>query len=139
VRPAVLVFGGLFGPAPGVPGFERIANITVAEPAAPAQVQGNQLTYHDTQDLKIGTRYTYVVVALDENGRPSPPSNRVIVSLAAAPIAPPRLDAQPGDAQVRLAWGAPPTPVARAPAPPDPVYAPFRSTTPPLPPPRPLT
>src|SRR5262249_18444765 len=129
VRPAVLVFGGLFGAAPGVPGFERVANITEAEPAAPAQVQGSLVTYRDKQDLKIGQRYTYVVVALDEQGRPSPPSNRVVVSLAAAPVAPPRVDAQPGDAQVRLAWDAPPTLVDGSPAPEDLVYDVFRSTT----------
>lgn len=138
VRPAVLTFGGLFGPPPGVPGFERVANIIVAEPAAPAQVQGNQVTYRDTQDLKIGQRYTYVVVALDENGRPSPPSNRVVVSLAAAPTAPPRVDAQPGDAQVRLAWDAPPTLVDGSPAPEDLVYDVFRGTTPGTPAGRPL-
>jgi uncharacterized protein len=138
VRPAMLVFGGLFGPAPGVPGFERVANITVAEPAAPAQVQGNQVTYRDTQDLKIGQRYTYVVVALDENGRPSPPSNRVLVSLAAAPTAPPRIDAQPGDAQVRLAWDAPATLVDGSPAPEDLVYDVFRGTSPGVPAGRPL-
>jgi fibronectin type 3 domain-containing protein/predicted small lipoprotein YifL len=129
VRPALLTFGGLFGPAPGVPGFERVANITVAEPAAPAQVQGNQITYRDTQNLKFGQRYTYVVVALDEHGRPSPPSNKVVVSLAAAPIAPPRVDAQPGDAQVRLAWDAPATLADGSPAPEDLVYDVFRTTT----------
>src|SRR5262249_39137894 len=129
VRPAVLVFGGLFGPAPGVPGFERVANITVTEPAAPAQVQGSLVTYRDKQDLKIGQRYTYVVVAVDEQGRPSPPSNRVVVSLAAAPVPPPRLDAQPGDAQVRLAWDAPPTLVDGPPPPREPLSAPFPAPT----------
>ena len=65
------------------------------------------MTYTDAQDLTFGQRYTYVVVALDEHGRPSPPSNRVVVALAAAPAAPPRVEAQPGDAQVRLTWDAP--------------------------------
>jgi fibronectin type 3 domain-containing protein len=138
VRPALLTFGGLFGPAPGVPGFERVANITVTEPVAPAQVQGNQVTYRDAQDLKVGQRYTYVVVALDEQGRPSPPSNRVVVALAAAPTAPPRVDAQPGDAQVRLAWEPPATLVDGSPAPEDLVYDVFRSTTPGVPAGRPL-
>jgi hypothetical protein len=84
VRPAILVFRGLFGGPAGVPGFERVADITVAEPGQ-AQVVGNQVTYTDAQSLSVGQRYTYVVVALDEHGRPSPPSNRVVVSLAAAP------------------------------------------------------
>ena len=137
VRPAVLVFGGLFGPAPGVPGFDRVADITVAEPG-PAQVQSNQVTYMDAQDLTFGKRYTYVVVALDERGRPSPPSNRVVVALAAAPGPPPRVEAQPGDSQVRLSWDAPPTLADGSPAPEGLVYDVFRATTPGTPAGRPL-
>jgi hypothetical protein len=137
VRPAVLVFGGLFGPAPGVPGFERVADITIAEPG-PAAVQGNQVTYADAQDLTFGRRYTYVVVAVDEQGRPSPPSNRVVVALAAAPEPPPRLEARPGDAQVRLSWDAPPTLADGSPAPAGLVYDVFRTTTPGVPVARPL-
>ena len=127
VRPALLVFGGLFGPAPGVPGFERVADIAVAEPDQ-AQVQGNQVTYADAQDLTFGRRYTYVVVTLDEHGRPSPPSNRVLVALAAAPGPPPRVEAQPGDTQVRLTWDAPLTLADGSPAPEDLVYDLFRAT-----------
>ncbi len=137
VRPAILVFGGLFGPPPGVPGFERVADITVAEPGQ-AQVQGNQVTYTDAQGLTFGQRYTYVVVALDEKGRPSPPSNRIVVALAAAPDAPPRIEAQAGDAEVRLTWDAPSTLVDGSPAPPDLVYDVFRATTPGTPAGRPL-
>jgi uncharacterized protein len=136
-RPAVLVFGGLFGPAPGVPGFERVANITIAEPGQ-AQVQGNEVTYTDTQDLTTGHRYTYVVVAVDESGRPSPPSNRVVVALAAAPGPPPRVEALPGDAQVRLSWEAPATLADGSPAPEDLVYDVFRATAPGAPTGRPL-
>jgi uncharacterized protein len=137
VRPAVLTFGGLFGPPPGVPGFERVANITVEEPE-PAQVRGNQVTYTDAQNLTFGRRYTYVVVALDEHGRPSPPSNRVVVSLAAAPVAPPRLEAVPGDGQVRLTWDAPATLVDGSPAPEDVVYDVYRALTPGAPAGRPV-
>jgi hypothetical protein len=137
VRPAILTFGGLFGPPPGVPGFERVADITVAEPGS-AQVQGNQVTYTDAQDLTFGQRYTYVVVALDERGRPSPPSNRVVVALAAAPVAPLRLEAQPGDARVRLSWEAPATLADGSQAPEGLVYDVFRSTTPGTPAGRPL-
>ena len=127
VRPALLVFRGLFGGPAGVPGFERVADITVAEPGQ-AQVVGNQVTYTDAQSLSVGQRYTYVVVALDEHGRPSPPSNRVMVALAAAPVMPPGLVAQGGDGQVRLQWAAPPTLVDGSPAPPDLVYDIFRAT-----------
>ena len=137
VRPALLVFGGLFGAPPGVPGFERVADITVAEPG-PAQVQGNQVAYTDAQDLTFGRRYTYVVVALDDQGRPSPPSNRVVVALAAAPIAPPRLEAQAGDTQVRLVWDAPTTLADGSAAPPDLVYDVFRAIAPGTPGGRPL-
>jgi hypothetical protein len=137
VRPALLTFGGLFGPPPGVPGFERVADIIVAEPGT-AEVQGNLVSYTDAQGLTFGRRYTYVVIALDEKGRPSPPSNRVVVALAAAPGAPPRLEAQPGDAQVRLSWDAPATLADGSPAPPDLVYDVFRATTPGTPTGRPL-
>jgi hypothetical protein len=138
VRPALLTFGGLFGPPPGVPGFERIANIVIAEPAAPAEVQGNQVTYTDAQGLTFGQRYTYVVVALDDQGRPSPPSNRIVVAVAAAPVTPPRLVAQPGDSQVRLSWEPPATLVDGSPAPPTLVYDVFRATAPGAPGGRPL-
>jgi hypothetical protein len=137
VRPALVVFRGLFGGAPGVPGFERVADILVAEPGE-AQVLGNQVIYTDAQGLTFGRRYTYVVVALDERGRPSPPSNRVVVALAAAPVAPPRVDAQAGDAQVRLSWDAPPALVDGAPAPRDLVYDVFRAVAPAPPGGRPL-
>jgi hypothetical protein len=136
-RPALLVFRGLFGPPPGVAGFERVANITVAEPGE-ARVQGGRVTYTDAQGLAFGKRYTYVVLALDEKGRPSPPSNRVVVALAAAPSEPSRLTALPGDAQVRLTWDAPTTLADGSPAPPNLVYDVFRATTPGTPAGRPL-
>jgi hypothetical protein len=138
VRPALLTFGGLFGPPPGVPGFERVADIMVAEPTAPAEVQGNQVTYTDAQGLAFGRRYTYVVVALDEKGRPSPPSNRVVVALAPAPGTPPRLAAQAGDSQVRLTWDPPATLADGSPAPATLVYDVFRATAPGAPGGRPL-
>jgi hypothetical protein len=128
VRPAILTFGGLFGPPPGVPGFGRVADITVAEPG-PAQVQGNQVSFTDAQGLSFGRRYTYVVVALDEKGRSSPPSNRVVVALTAAPGAPPRLEARPSDTQARLTLGGA-TLVDGSPAPADLVCDVFRATTP---------
>jgi hypothetical protein len=136
-RPALLIFSGLFGPPPGVAGFERVANITVAEPGT-AQVRGDQVIYTDAQGLTFGRRYTYVVLAMDEKGRPSPPSNRVVVSLAAAPTVPAGLTAQAGDAEVRLAWKAPTTLADGSPAPEDLVYDVFRATTPGTPAGRPL-
>jgi hypothetical protein len=105
-RPAVLSFGGLFGGPAALPGFERVANIVLAEPA-PATVAGNQVSYTDAGSLALGRRYTYVVVAVDAQGRPSPPSNRVAVAVAAPPRAPTALTADPGDRQVRLRWTEP--------------------------------
>lgn len=125
-RPAILTFGGLFGPPAGIPGFTRVANIVVAEPGPGSSVQGGQVTHTDAQELTLGQRYTYVVVAIDEQGRPSPPSNRVAVAIAAAPTPPPRLRADAGDAQVRLSWEAPATLLDGSPAPPDLVYEVYR-------------
>jgi fibronectin type 3 domain-containing protein len=108
-RPAVLAFGGLFGGPPALPGFERVADIVLAEvaPDGPTAVQGGQVAHTDRGGLERGRRYTYVVVAVDEQGRPSAPSNRVVVTVRAAPRTPPGVTAQPGDGEVRLAWEAP--------------------------------
>jgi predicted small lipoprotein YifL len=127
-RPALVTFGGLFGPPPGVSGFDRVASILLAEPGAGAQIQGPQVTYTDAADLVFGRRYTYVVVAIDDQGRPSPPSNRVVVAVVAPPTAPVGLQAQAGDGQVRLTWDAPASLVDGSPAPEDLVYDVFRAT-----------
>lgn len=105
-RPAILTFGGLFGGPSAVAGFERVANIVLAEPK-PAEVSGSQVTYSDAAGLAVGSRYTYVVVAVDEQGRSSPPSNRVAVAMAAPPRPPTGLAARAGDREVRLTWQAP--------------------------------
>jgi fibronectin type 3 domain-containing protein len=107
VRPAILTFGGLFGGPAELPGFERVADILVAEPTGPVEIAGSRVTYTDAQGLGFGRRYTYVVVAVDPQGRPSPPSNRVTVALLAPPEPPSGLQAQPGDREVRLSWTAP--------------------------------
>ncbi|PYM56463.1 MAG: hypothetical protein DMD79_21570, partial [Candidatus Rokuibacteriota bacterium] len=127
-RPAILSFGGLFGTPRGVPGFERVADISLEKPAAT-----------DAQGLTFGKRYTYVVVAVDAQGRPSPPSNRVTIARAAAPVVPTGLTAQAGDGQVRLAWTAPAALEDGAPAPEGLVYEVYRTTTRDAPAGRPLT
>jgi fibronectin type 3 domain-containing protein len=113
-RPAILSFGGLFGGPPELHGFERVADIPLGEPpkgppveSGPVEVAGSRVTYTDAQGLGFGRRYTYVVVAVDAQGRPSPPSNRVTVALVAPPEPPTGLQAQPGDRQVRLSWTPP--------------------------------
>jgi len=136
-RPAVLTFGGLFGGPPALPGFERVANIALAQPGA-AEVARGQVVYTDAQGLSLGRRYTYVVVVVDEQGRPSPPSNRVAVAVAAPPQPPARLVAEPGDREVRLSWEAPTSLADGSPVPGTLVYNVFRSTSPEARAPRPL-
>jgi hypothetical protein len=105
-RPAVVTFGGLFGGPTELPGFERVANITLKEPK-PAEVAGGTVSYTDAQGLTLGRRYTYVVIAVDDQGRPSPPSNRVAIAVAAPPRPVTGLAARPGDREVRLTWTPP--------------------------------
>ena len=127
-RPALLTFGGLFGPPSGVVGFERVANILVAEPE-PATVRGSQVTFNDAEGLTFGQRYTYVVVAVDDQGRPSPPSNRVAVAVTAPPGPPVRVAAEAGDGQVRLTWEPPETLESGEPVPDTVRYEVYRTTT----------
>jgi hypothetical protein len=136
-RPAVLSFGGLFGGPPELPGFERVANITLKDPG-PAEVSGRAVTFTDAQGLALGRRYTYVVIAVDDQGRPSPPSNRAAIAVAAAPAAVTALAARPGDREVRLTWSAPASLADGAPLTGEVVYNVFRATTAEARPARPL-
>jgi predicted phage tail protein len=139
-RPAILAFGGLFGPPSELPGFDRVANIVLAEPpAAPTvEIAGSQVRYTDAQGLTFGQRYTYVVVAVDAQGRPSPPSNRVAVAVSAPPKAPVALSAAAGDREVRLTWTPPDTLEDGSPAAGGLVYNVFRATAPDVRPARPI-
>ena len=136
-RPAILTFGGLFGGPSAVAGFDRVANILLAEPA-PAERAGSQVTYTDAQGLAFGRRFTYVVVAVDDQGRPSPPSNRVAVAVVAPPRPPAALTAEAGDREVRLSW-SPPQSLEDGSSPAGPLlYHVFRATAPGARPTRPL-
>jgi len=130
-RPAVLTFGGLFGGPAEMVGFERVANIVLTEPksAPTAEIAGNQVSYTDAQGLAYGRRYTYVVVAVDAQGRPSPPSNRITVALTAPPEAPGALTAESGDRAARLVWTAPARLEDGSPVPADVLYNVFRGGT----------
>jgi hypothetical protein len=130
LRPAILTFGGLFGGPSGIPGFERIADIVLVEPGDRVTVQGGQVAYTDAQGLAFGQRYTYVVVAVDDQGRPSPPSNRVAVAVAPPPRPPTGVTARGGDREVRLQWTAPSALEDGSPAPAALLYDVFRSRTP---------
>lgn len=127
-RPAVVSFGGLFGGPTALPGFDRIAEVVIEKPEAPGEVKGSQAAYTDGKGLAFGKRYTYVVVAVDEQGRPSPPSNRVTLTLSAPPSRPEGLTAQGGDSQVLLAWTPPATLEDGSAAPADLVYEIVRTT-----------
>ena len=59
-RPAILSFGGLFGGPTAMPGFDRIAQLTIEKPEAPAEVRGGQAAFTDGRGLTFGRRYTYV-------------------------------------------------------------------------------
>jgi fibronectin type 3 domain-containing protein len=138
-RPAILTFGGLFGPQTELPGFDRVANIVLAEPPkAPVEIAGSQVRYTDAQGLTFGQRYTYVVVAIDAQGRPSPPSNRVAVAMTAPPKAPVALTATAGDREVRLTWTAPDALEDGSQATEELLYNVFRATTREAPPGRPI-
>ena len=137
-RPAILSFGGLFGGPTAMPGFDRIAQLTIEQPEAPAEVRGGQAAFTDGRGLTFGKRYTYVVVAVDGQGRPSPPSNRVTVVLAPPPTPPEGLTAQAGDGQVRLQWTPPATLEDGSPPGAPLAYDVYRATTPEAKPGRPL-
>lgn len=136
-RPAILTFGGLFGGPSGVVGFERVADIALAEPEA-AEVAGRRITFTDAQGLAFGRRYTYVVVAVDAQGRASPPSNRVAVALSAPPRPPASFTARAGDREVRLVWDPPTTLEDDSPVVEALLYDVFRTTAPDARPGRPL-
>jgi fibronectin type 3 domain-containing protein/predicted small lipoprotein YifL len=139
-RPAILTFGGLFGPPTELPGFDRVANIVLAEPPKELAVEiaGSQVRFTDAQGLTFGQRYTYVVVAVDVQGRPSPPSNRVAVAVTAPPKSPVALAAAAGDREVRLTWTAPDALEDGSTATGELVYNVFRATAPDARPVRPI-
>ena len=90
-----------------VVGYEEIARITL--PAARRRPGSRSRaerfsSFTDTAGLTLGRRYVYVVTAEDATGRSSPPSERLVVTFFAAPVAPPHLTAQAGDAEARLTW-----------------------------------
>ena len=78
-KPALLVEGKIAG-------YRQIAVISLAAPA-PAVVQGLSVRFVDGDGLRVGRRYTYVVLAEDGRGRVSPPSNRFPIVFIAPPSA----------------------------------------------------
>jgi len=99
VRPAMVVDGG-------VAGYEAVARIAPSAPD-PAVGEGGRVRWEDRRGLTVGRRYVYVVTARDGLGRTGPPSERVVVTLLAAPGAPGGLAVRPGDGRVTLTWAPP--------------------------------
>ena len=130
-RPAV-------GEGEQVVGFERIAIIELKKEGPEVRVEGRRGQFVDTPERQTG-RYTYVVAAVDAERRVSPPSNRVVVSLLAAPLAPSNLRAEAGDGRVRLAWQPPVRNEDGSPVPGPLHYHVFRTTSRDAPRSRPVT
>jgi hypothetical protein len=89
-----------------VPGYEPVATFRVAAPD-PMVVEGRRVVFRDPGPLAHGRRYTYVLVAVDERGRMSPPSARAAVTFLPEPAPPLALTAEAGEARVRLRWRPP--------------------------------
>jgi hypothetical protein len=98
-KPAMLSWGKVVG-------YDEIATIRMAEPA-PAQVESGRVKWTDSQGLRFGQRYVYVVIAADSIGRSSGPSERQVVTFHAAPLAPQNLRVVPGEREARLTWSPP--------------------------------
>ncbi len=97
-------------------GWTEIVTIRFAAPE-PAVLQGNRVLLADRSGLRLGRRYTYVVVSADSLGRVSPPSPRASVAFLAAPAVPLDVSARPGDRTVRLAWQPPASLIDAGPVP----------------------
>jgi fibronectin type 3 domain-containing protein len=111
-KPALLAHGRIAG-------YRELARIPVA-PTGTDAPRVSTVRFVDGEGLRHGRRYTYVVIAEDGEGRISPPSNRLSVTLIAPPEAPPAPTATAGDGEVHLRWqpparlvdGGPPGPLA---------------------------
>lgn len=98
-KPALLTNGRIAG-------YQEIAVIALGAPV-PGVVQGHTVRFIDREGLRVGRRYTYVVIAEDGRGRVSPPSHRLSVTFIAPPEAPAAPAAEAGDGEVRVRWRPP--------------------------------
>jgi hypothetical protein len=88
-----------------IPGYTEVATFPLSDRAG--ETRGARLVYTDRRDLTFGRRYTYVVTTSDMRGHISTPSAKTSVTFIAAAEPPTAVGAEPGDAQVRLAWQPP--------------------------------
>jgi hypothetical protein len=98
-KPAMLSWGKVVG-------YDELIAIPTAAPG-PARVVGQTVQWADSQGLRAGHRYVYVITAADSIGRQSVPSERLAVVFHPAPRPPDELRAIPGDREVRLTWRPP--------------------------------
>lgn len=122
-----------------VVGFERVGVVELKRESPEVRVEGRPGRFVDAEGLATGRRYTYVVTAVDQERRASPPSKRVMVNLSGAPLAPANVSAEAGDGRVRLAWQPPERNEDGSPVVGPLGYHVFRTTTPDAPRTRPLT
>jgi len=126
-RPALLAQGRIAG-------YRELLTLTAmpAPPGVPSRplLTGGRVQVTDRQGLVPGRRYTYVVIVEDGEGRVSPPSPRVSLTLLSAPEAPQGLQAAPGPRQVRLSWQPPLRLVDGGPVGPDVLYEVLRAPAP---------
>jgi fibronectin type 3 domain-containing protein len=88
-----------------IPGYTEVASFPLTDPTAADR--DTHMLYTDRRDLSFGRRYTYVVTTSDARGHVSAPSARASVRFIAAPEPPGGVQAEAGDAEVKLAWQAP--------------------------------
>jgi hypothetical protein len=89
-----------------IAGYTEVGTVQLGDTPAPT-VKSGRVVFADRRGLAVGRRYTYVVLTTDAQGRTSPPSSRLTLTFAAAPLPPADLQAEPGERQVRLSWRAP--------------------------------
>ena len=111
-----------------VVGYKEIATFRPGDPAAPTAERG-RVTYVD-RNLTLGHRYTYVVTAIDQQGRTSAPSRRLTLAIIAVPEAPRDVRAVPGEREVHLSWQPPARLTDGAPVETPLIYEVLRATTP---------
>ena len=96
----------IWSPVPGAVHY-AVKRSTVRSGAFTVIARPAQDCYSDT-DLKNGTTYYYSVVAVDAAGAEGAPSVEIEATPLAPPVAPPSLDAHPGNSCVSLSWTASP-------------------------------
>jgi fibronectin type 3 domain-containing protein len=112
-----------------IAGWDEVKAIDLQPGGATARTPRDQ-RLEDREGLTPGRRYSYVVLTEDAQGRVSPPSPRVSVTLIEAPEPPQGLTAVAGEQEVLLAWESPPRLADGSPVPGPLTYEVLRATDP---------